>query len=148
MTTQTEDPIQETARLAGGGEALSQRMRRDLFTVVSKLKPSLADNENLEQSLADGSFFENLSPPLQGVCQLRLECALAFYNRVGWRDDFLELGPGVVLSQDQITAVREKHDIESVHDLCYLPPKHLEKLLGKDEVPALFDRIAELTKTK
>lgn len=144
MSNQAPDPISETARLAGGGEPLSKRMRQDLFQVVSKLKPALADRDDLEQAIEDGSFFAELPAPLQGVCQLRLECALAFYNRVGWRDDFLDLGAGVVLSQDQITAVREKHTLNSVHDLCYLPPKHLEKVLGKDELPLLFDRVAAL----
>ncbi|MGB0867514.1 MAG: hypothetical protein ACPGSC_13465 [Granulosicoccaceae bacterium] len=144
MSTENQDPISETARLCGGGESLSARMRHDLFEVVSKLKPALLDTPDLEQVLADGSFFAKLPPPLQGVCQLRLECALAFYNRVGWREDFLDLGPGVVLSQDQIAAVREKHPLECIHDLSYLPPKHLEKLLGKDEPPLLFDRVAEL----
>jgi len=144
MSTETQDPISETARLAGGGSPLSDRMRRDLFEIISKLKPALAERDGLQQSIEDGSFFAELSPPLQGVCQLRLECALAFYNRVGWRDDFLELGPGVVLSQEQIAAVREKHPLESVHDLCYLPPKHLEKMLGKEEVPLMFDRVAAL----
>lgn len=145
MSTELQDPISETARLAGGGEPLSERMRADLYEIVSKLKPSLAEREGLQQSLADGSFFAELSPPLQGVCQLRLECALAFYNRVGWRDDFLDLGPGVVLSQEQIAAVREKHPLESVHDLCYLPPKHLEKMIGKEDVPLFFERVAALT---
>ena len=144
MTSEQQDPIFETARLAGGGVALSDRMRQDLFAIVSKLKPSLNEGKELQQSVADGSFFETLSPPLQGVCQLRLECALAFYTRVGWREDFLELGPGVVLSQEQIKSVREKHPLDSVHDLCYLPPKHLEKMLGKEEVPPLFERIAAL----
>ena len=145
MSTELQDPISETARLAGGGAPLSERMRADLYEIVSKLKPSLAEREDLQQSLADGSFFAELSPPLQGVCQLRLECALAFYTRVGWRDDFLELGPGVVLSQEQIAAVREKHPLASVHDLCYLPPKHLEKMIGKDDVPKFFERVAALT---
>lgn len=145
MSTEMQDPISETARLAGGGAPLSERMRRDLFEIVSKIKPSLTEREDLQQSLEDGRFFAELSAPLQGVCQLRLECALAFYNRVGWRDDFLELGPGVVLSQEQIAAVREKHPLESVHDLCYLPPKHLEKMIGKDDVPLFFERVAALT---
>lgn len=145
MSTELQDPISETARLAGGGAPLSERIRADLYEIVSKLKPSLAEREDLQQSLADGSFFAELSPPLQGVCQLRLECALAFYTRVGWRDDFLELGPGVVLSQEQIAAVREKHPLASVHDLCYLPPKHLEKMIGKDDVPKFFERVAALT---
>lgn len=145
MSTELQDPISETARLAGGGAPLSERIRVDLYEIVSKLKPSLTEREGLQQSIADGSFFAELSPPLQGVCQLRLECALAFYNRVGWRDDFLELGPGVVLSQEQIAAVREKHPLESVHDLCYLPPKHLEKMIGKEDVPLFFERVAALT---
>lgn len=145
MSTELQDPISETARLAGGGAPLSERMRVDLYEIVRKLKPALTEREDLQQSIADGSFFAELSPPLQGVCQLRLECALAFYNRVGWRDDFLELGPGVVLSQEQIAAVREKHPLESVHDLCYLPPKHLEKMIGKEDVPLFFERVAALT---
>ena len=145
MSTEIQDPISETARLAGGGALLSERMRRDLLEVVSKLKPALTERKDLQQSVDDGSFFAELSPPLQGVCQLRLECALAFYNRVGWRDDFIDLGPGVVLSQEQIASVREKHPLESVHDLCYLPPKHLEKMIGKEDVPLLFERLAALT---
>ncbi len=144
MTADIQDPIFQTAHMVGGGVPLSDRLRQDLFTIISKLKPSLKDREGLQQAISDGSFFEDLSPPLQGVCQLRLECALAFYTRVGWRDDFLELGPGVVLSQQQIEAVREKHPLENVHDLCYLPPKHLEKMLGKEEVPLLFERVAAL----
>lgn len=139
-----QDPIAETARLCGGGDALSARFRRDLFAAVCKLKPALADGPGVDEAVEDGRFFAQLPPPLQGVCQLRLECALAFYNRVGWRDDFLELGPGVVLSQEQIEAVREKHPLVSVHDLSYLPPKHLEKMLGKDELPSLLDRLAAL----
>jgi len=144
MSTGIQDPIFETARLAGGGEPLSKRMRQDLYQVVSKLKPAVADRDDLEESVENGSFFAELPAPLQGVCQLRLECALAFYNRVGWRDDFLDLGAGVVLSQEQIESVREKHVLNSVHDLSYLPPKHLEKVLGKDELPLLFDRVAAL----
>ncbi len=145
MSDERSDPIFETARLAGGGEALSKRMRKDLYDVVVKLKPSLSERPDLQAAIDDGRFFAELPPPLQGVCQLRLECALAFYNRVGWRDDFTELGPGVVLSQEQIAAVREKHPLDSVHDLSYLPPKHLEKMIGKEEVPAMFERVAGLT---
>lgn len=144
MSDSNPDPIFETARLAGGGQPLSQQMRQDLYEIVIKLKPSLAERSDLHASIESGAFFADLPPPLQGVCQLRLECALAFYNRVGWRDDFMALGPGVVLSQDQIATVREKHPLESVHDLSYLPPKHLEKMLGKEEVPALFERVSAL----
>ncbi len=144
MSETNTDPIFETARLAGGGQPLSQQMRQDLYEIVVKLKPSLAEQSELQASIESGEFFATLPAPLQGVCQLRLECALAFYNRVGWRDDFMALGPGVVLSQDQIALIREKHPLDSVHDLSYLPPKHLEKMLGKEEVPALFDRVSAL----
>lgn len=147
MSNSNPDPIFETARLAGGGLPLSQQMRQDLYEIVVKLKPALAQRANLHESIENGAFFAELPPPLQGVCQLRLECALAFYNRVGWRDDFMALGPGVVLSLNQISAIREKHPLACVHDLSYLPPKHLEKMLGKEEVPALFDRVAALVES-
>ncbi len=139
----SQDPIRETAtRIAGtSNTVLEHRLKRDMFDAIVKVKPAVGDNVSFEDDVLTGSFFEKLTPPLQGIAVVKLENAISFYDRVGWRDAYLEKDISEVLTAFQVEKITEKISPKSIHDLSYVSHKHVEKLLGKIEAARLWEHL-------
>lgn len=138
-----QDPIRDTAtRIAGKPNvALEHRLKRDMFQAITRVKPAVGENVSIEDDVLSGSFFETLTPPLQGIAVVKLENAISFYDRVGWRDAYLEKGIEEVLTSFQVEKITEKIAPTSLHDLSYVSHKHVEKMIGKIESARLWEHL-------
>ena len=112
-----------------------------MFNAIKRVKPSVADNVSFEDDVMTGQFFETLTPALQGIAVVRLENAISFYDRVGWRDAYLDISIESVLSEFQVNKIREKVQPQSLHDLAYISHKHVEKMMGKTESARLWETL-------
>lgn len=139
----TLDPIRQAARLVSpdASEALERRIKRDVFNSISRIKPQVAASVDFDTEVMSGAFFEQLSPPLQGIAIARTEGVLAFYNRVGWSPAFLEASLENCVPDAGLTPLRERYHAKTLHDLAYVHPKHFEKMLGKTEAAALWESL-------
>ena len=137
------DPIQQTAaRIAGAAHpALERRLKQDMFEAITRVKPDLAKDIDLDKDVMTGAFFEPLNPALQGIAVVKLENAISFYDRVGWKDAYLDKPLADLLTQFQVEKITERIDLRSVHDLSYVSHKHVEKLLGKIESAKLWEML-------
>ena len=138
-----QDPIRDTAtRIVGQpNNSLERRLKTDMFNAIKRVKPSVADNVSFEDDVMTGQFFETLTPALQGIAVVRLENAISFYDRVGWRDAYLDISIESVLSEFQVNKIREKVQPQSLHDLAYISHKHVEKMMGKTESARLWETL-------
>lgn len=139
----SQDPIRDTAtRIVGQtNDPLERRLKTDMFNAVTKVKPAIADGVSFEEDVMTGSFFEKLTPALQGIAVVRLENAISFYDRVGWRDAYLDMPIESVLTEFQVSKIREKIEPQSLHDLAYVSHKHVEKMMGKTESARLWETL-------
>jgi len=137
------DPIQQTAaRIAGKDHpALERRLKEDMFQAITRVKPDLAIGVDFDKDVMTGAFFEPLKSALQGIAVVKLENAISFYDRVGWKDAYLDKPLIDLLSQFQVEKITEKIELRSVHDLSYVSHKHVEKLLGKIESAKLWEML-------
>lgn len=140
-----QDPIKDTAtRIAGDtNEPLEHRLKHDMYEAITRVKPSVGEGVNVETDVLSGTFFEKLAPPLQGIAVVKLENAISFYDRVGWRDVYLELPLDNVLTDFQIEKITEKIQPRSLHDLSYISHKHIDKMLGKIEAAKLWESLKD-----
>jgi hypothetical protein len=138
-----QDPIKDTAtRIAGSPhESLERRLKLDMFHSITKVKPALADNVSVEEDVMSGEFFVHLPSALQGIAVVKLENAISFYDRIGWRDAYLELPLERALSEFQTTKIRERLSLGTLHELAYVSHKHIEKILGKIESGKLWEQL-------
>lgn len=138
-----QDPIRDTAtRIVGQpNDSLERRLKTDMFNAIKNVKPAIADNVSFEDDVMTGKFFETLTPALQGIAVVRLENAISFYDRVGWRDAYLDITIDSVLTEFQAGKIREKIDPQSLHDLSYVSHKHIEKMMGKTESARLWETL-------
>jgi len=137
------DPIQQTAlRITGAANpALERRLKEDMFQAIIKVKPDLATGIDFDTDVMSGTFFENLKSALQGIAVVKLENAISFYDRIGWKDAYLDKPLADLLSPFQLEKITEKLDLKSVHDLSYVSHKHIDKLLGKIEAAKLWEML-------
>lgn len=143
MTNASPDPIRRTAELinADSADRLETRLKRDIFNSIGRIKPDLTANVDFEANVMSGQFFENLSPPLQGIAIARCEGALAFYNRVGWHEQFLTADISACVPADGIQTLKDRYHAQTMHDLAYVHPKHFEKMLGKPGAATLWESL-------
>ncbi|OED38861.1 hypothetical protein AB833_17620 [Chromatiales bacterium (ex Bugula neritina AB1)] len=139
----SQDPIQQTAtRIAGEPHStLEHRLKTDMFNAILRVKPAAGEGVSFEDDVLTGTFFEKLPAPLQGIAVVKLENAISFYDRVGWRDAYLDKPVDTVLSAFQVEKLSAKLNPGSLHDLSYVSHKHVEKLLGKTESARLWENL-------
>lgn len=137
------DPIQQTAqRIAGKPNVtLEQRLKQDMFDAICRVKPQLAEGVSIEKDVMTGQFFEKLAPSQQGIAVAKLENSIFFYDRVGWHESFLTTTLDGVLSDFQISKIREKINPESLHELAYISYKHIDKMMGKTEAASYWEKL-------
>lgn len=143
MNTSILDPIRQAAALVCPDTpvALETRIKRDVFESISRIKPDVTANVDFATDVMSGSFFEHLSPPLQGIAIARTEGVMAFYNRVGWSRAFLEAPLETCVPEDALEPLRERYHARTLHDLAYVHPKHFVKMLGKAEAAMLWENL-------
>lgn len=143
MNTPIPDPIRKAATLvsAESADALETRIKRDVFESIARIKPDVVAGVDFETDIMSGSFFEHLSPPLQGIAIARTEGVLAFYNRVGWSPAFLEAPLESCVPEAALASLRDRYHARTLHDLAYVHPKHFEKMLGKAEAASLWESL-------
>jgi hypothetical protein len=137
------DPISQTATRIAGSEhqMLEHRLKRDMFEAIVRVKPAVADGVSIEDDVLSGQFFETLTPALQGIAVVKLENAISYYDRIGWRDAWLEMPLESALSGFQIEKITEKTQPRNMHDVSYISHKHIEKMLGKIEAAKLWEQL-------
>lgn len=138
-----QDPIRDTAtRIAGAThDTLERRLKLDMFNSITNVKPALAADVSIEDDVMSGNFFVDLPSALQGIAVVKLENAIAFYDRIGWKDAFLEMPIEHALTDFQASKINEKFSLSSLHELSYISHKHIEKLLGKIESAKLWEHL-------
>ena len=112
-----------------------------MFQAITRVKPDLATGVDFDKDVMSGTFFENLKPALQGIAVVKLENAISFYDRIGWKDAYLEKKAAEILTPFQLEKITEKIELESVHQLSYVSHKHIDKLLGKIEAAKLWEML-------
>jgi len=137
------DPIQQTAvRIAGAeNKELEHRLKRDMFYAITKVKPQEAEGVSIEDDVLSGEFFETLKPSLQGIAVTKLENSIFFYDKVGWDESFLTRPVEDTLTDFHISKINEKVSPNSLHDLAYISYKHIEKMMGKTEAAAYWEKL-------
>lgn len=139
----TPDPIKRGAELIAGEpcEVLERRLKRDIFDSLCRIKPELASND-FEETIMSGKLFEELSAPLQGIAIARVEGSLAFYNRIGWNESFLEQPLTACITEETALAtLGNTYHARNLHDLGYVHPKHFEKIFGKAGAAAIWEEL-------
>ena len=141
MTDVHLDPIRHAAILVSpdAPDTLERRIKLDVFTSISRIKPAVTEDVDFETDVMSGAFFETLSPPLQGIAIARTEGVMAFYNRVGWNPSFLEADLESCVPEAGLEPLRQRYHAQTLHDLSYVHPKHFEKMLGKADAAALWE---------
>jgi len=124
------------------------RLKKDIFASIGRIKPTLIENVDFDTDVMTGRFFENLSAPLQGIAIARCEGSLAFYNRVGWHDDFLTTELQACVPADGIEPLTERYHAKHLHDLSYVHPKHFEKMLGKPGAASLWESLKRFIQSR
>lgn len=143
MNTSIPDPIRHAAMLVNPEtpDALERRIKQDIFDSISRIKPDVTATADFDTDVMSGTFFQHLSPPLQGIAIARTEGVLAFYNRVGWSPAFLEAPLESCVPDTGLEPLRERYHARTLHDLAYVHPKHFVKMLGKAEAASLWESL-------
>lgn len=143
------DPIQQTAvRIAGSDHTgLEHRLKQDMFDAICRVKPAVAEGVSIENDVLTGTFFEQLTPALQGIAVAKLENSIFFYDKIGWNESFLNTSLESTLTEFQIGKIHEKTQPKSLHDLAYISYKHIEKLMGKTESASYWERLKSVAST-
>ncbi len=137
------DPIQQTAKRIAGTDhpALERRLKHDMFEAITRVKPDLATGVDFDKDVMSGVFFEGLKSTLQGIAVVKLENAISFYDRVGWKDAYLDKPLADLLTTFQVDKITEKIKLQSVHDISYVSQKKIDKLLGDIEAARLWETL-------
>lgn len=147
MSSEAIDPVQRTAELINPAspELLERRLKKDIFASIERIKPSATSNVDFEADVMSGTFFESLSAPLQGIAIARCEGALAFYNRVGWHDQYLNTSLKGCVPDEALEPLTLRYHASTLHDLAYVHPKHFEKMMGKPGAASLWETLKRFT---
>jgi len=137
------DPIRRTAELISSDSAdeLELRLKHDIFLSIGRIKPAMTNDVDFDTEVKTGQFFKNLPAPLQGIAIARCEGALAFYNRVGWHENYLDTDIDACVPAEGIEPLTQRYHARSLHDLAYVHPKHFEKMLGKPGAASLWETL-------
>jgi len=143
MSSPTLDPIRHAASLVSpdAPDALERRIKEDVFASIGRIKPDAVAGVDFDTHVMSGTFFETLSPPLQGIAIARTEGVLAFYNRVGWKPDFLDAPLATCVPESGLEPLTQRYHARTLHDLAYVHPKHFVKMLGKVDAAALWETL-------
>ncbi len=150
MTEEVIDPVRRTAELINPAspEQLERRLKQDIFASIGRVKPSTTQNVDFESSVMSGAFFESLPAPLQGIAIARCEGALAFYNRVGWREQYLHTELSACVPEEAIEPLTQRYHAKTLHDLSYVHPKHFEKMIGKPGAASLWESLKRFSQSE
>lgn len=141
-----QDPIKDTAtRIVGTPhKELERRLKLDMFNAITNVKPSLAENVSIEDDVMTGEFFVGLPSALQGIAVVKLENSISYYDRIGWKDAYLDMPIEHALTQFQASKINERLSLQNMHELAYVSHKHIEKILGKIESSKLWEHLKNL----
>lgn len=150
MSSEAIDPVRRTAELinADSPEPLERRLKQDIFASIGRIKPSAIADVDFEADVMSGTFFESLSAPLQGIAIARCEGALAFYNRVGWHEQYLSTDFKSCVPDETIEPLTSRYHARTLHDLAYVHPKHFEKMMGKPGAASLWESLKRFTQDR
>lgn len=151
----TTDPVKRTAQLIckvtevasdaprhdDVTDQLERRLKQDIFASIGRIKPAMIADVDFENEVMSGTFFTSLPAPLQGIAIARCEGALAFYNRVGWRSEYLDADLATCVPAESLEPLTQRYHAKTLHDLAYVHPKHFEKMLGKPGAAALWETL-------
>ena len=137
------DPIKEAATIIAGSpdQVLERRLKQDIITSIGRVKPALVKDLDFEKDVMSGAVFPTFTAPVQGIAIAKVEGALAFYNRVGWRAAFLTEPLSTCVPQDGIEVLENRYHARTLHDLSYVHPRHFEKMLGKTGAASLWESL-------
>jgi len=151
MTDTPLDPIRRAAELITTAAGLTNdhpqttelehRLKQDIVNSIGRIKPSLVASLDFTKDVIEGDFFSDLPAPLQGIAIARCEGALAFYNRIGWHDSFLQAPLTTCVPEDGIEPLEQRYHAKTLHDLSYVHPKHFDKMLGKAGSASLWETL-------
>jgi len=143
MSTDTPDPVRRTAELIcpATPDLLEVRLKKDIFASIGRIKPAVTSKVDFETDVMNGQFFTTLIAPLQGIAIAKCEGALAFYNRVGWCEQYLFTELETCVPAEGIEPLTERYHAKDLHDLAYVHPKHFEKMLGKPGAASLWESL-------
>lgn len=149
MNSKTIDPVRRAAELinAASPDQLERRLKEDIFASIARIKPAVTNDVDFEAEVMSGTFFESLSAPLQGIAIARCEGALAFYNRVGWHDQYLSAELIRCVPADAIEPLTQRYHAKTMHDLAYVHPKHFEKMMGKPGAASLWESLKRFSES-
>jgi len=149
MSEESIDPVRRTAELITkqSPEVLERRLKTDIFASIGRIKPSVTANVDFETEVMSGTFFETLSAPLQGIAIARCEGALAFYNRVGWNEQYLNAELSQCVPADAIEPLTQRYHAKTMHDLAYVHPKHFEKMMGKPDTASMWESLKRFSQS-
>ncbi len=147
MNDSSPDPIRRAAELitAENSASLEFRLKQDIFNSIRRIKPATTVNVDFTTEVLQGDFFASLPAPLQGIAIARCEGALAFYNRVGWHEDFLNASLDSCVPTNGIDQLEQRYHAQNLHDLAYVHPKHFEKILGKSGAATLWENLKQFS---
>lgn len=150
MNASIPDPIKTAAQLVSpkAPESLERRIKQDVFDSISRIKPGVTSDVDFETDVISGQFFEELSPPLQGIAIARTEGVMAFYNRVGWHPAFLDTALDICVPEEGLDPLTQRYHAKTLHDLAYVHPKHFEKMLGKAGAAGLWETLKRFSTEK
>ena len=150
MTNSLPDPIRKAAELISlvDADAVETRLKRDIITSIGRIKPDLVRDLDFESEVLKGQFFESLNAPLQGIAIAKTEGALAFYNRVGWRAAYLDTPLSSLISPEHREPLQQRYHANTLHDLAYVHPKHVEKIFGKAGAAGFWESLKRFSDTQ
>lgn len=149
MNTDIQDPVRRTAELINPAspDQLEYRLKQDIFNSIGRIKPDMTAKVDFDSQVMSGSFFLDLPAPLQGIAIARCEGALAFYNRVGWHEQFLSTELESCVPAEGIEPLVARYHASNLHDLAYVHPKHFEKILGKPGAASLWEALKRFSQS-
>lgn len=149
MSEEAIDPVSRTAELINPASPaqLERRLKEDIFASIGRIKSSATQNVDFEKDVMSGAFFESLPAPLQGIAIARCEGALAFYNRVGWHEKYLDAELKACVPEEAIDPLTQRYHAKTLHDLAYVHPKHFEKMMGKPGAASLWEALKRFTQS-
>ncbi len=149
MNSDNQDPVRRTAELINPAspDQLEIRLKQDIFASIGRIKPAVTQNADFDSDVMSGRFFTELSAPLQGIAIARCEGALAFYNRVGWHENYLSTSLDACVPEEGIEPLVERYHARNLHDLAYVHPKHFEKILGKPGAASLWESLKRFSQS-
>jgi len=124
------------------------RLKQDIFASIGRIKPATIANVDFQNEVMSGEFFSTLPAPLQGIAIARCEGALAFYNRVGWHERFLDTELNACVPEEGMEPLTQRYHAKSLHDLAYVHPKHFEKMLGKPGAASLWESLKRFSQSQ